>query len=116
MKGFRFLGVRENRSVRRKPKAGMESANRIHIQPLRNCISERNQPLATGVVCHPDTEQNRPYKVRWPCRELNWKPIALQRELYQCATLLPIFSCVDLQHNYFQHLKTITALFMYDIH
>ena len=42
MKGFRFLGVGENRSARRKPtKAGMESANKIHIQPLPSCIGER---------------------------------------------------------------------------
>ena len=31
-----------NRSARRKPtKAGMESANQIHIQPLASCIGER---------------------------------------------------------------------------
>ena len=42
MKGFRFLGVGGNRSARRKPtKAGMESANQIHIQPLASCIGER---------------------------------------------------------------------------
>ena len=50
MKGFRFLGVGGNRSARRKPsKVGMESANQIHIQPI-----------ALGVVCHPDSEQNGP--------------------------------------------------------
>ena len=38
----RFLGVGGNRSARRKPtKAGMESANQIHIQPLASCIGER---------------------------------------------------------------------------
>ena len=42
MEGFRFLGVGGNRSARRKPtKAGMESANQIHIQPLANCIGKR---------------------------------------------------------------------------
>ena len=42
MKGFRFLGVGGNWSARRKPtKAGMESANQIHIQPLASCIGER---------------------------------------------------------------------------
>ena len=40
--GVRFLGVGGNRSARRKPtKAGMESANQIHIQPLASCIGER---------------------------------------------------------------------------
>ena len=60
MKGYRFLGVGGNR---RKPtKAGMESTNQIHIQPLASCIGERkvfeHKPtrFATGVVCHPDTE------------------------------------------------------------
>ena len=85
MKGYRFLGVGGNRSARRKPtKAGMESANQIHIQPLASCIGERkvfeHKPthLATGVVCHPDTEQSRPYKIPWPCRGLNRGPTAPQ--------------------------------------
>ena len=40
--GVRILGVGGNRSVRRKPtKAGMKSANQIHIQPLASCIGER---------------------------------------------------------------------------
>ena len=69
---------------RRKPSArrkytnvGMESANQIHIQPLASCIGERKvfehklTRLATGVVCHPDTEQNRPYKIPWLCWGLN---------------------------------------------
>ena len=78
MKGFRFLGVGGNQSTRRKPtKTGMESANQTHIQPLASCIGERKcwstKPtcLATAVVCHPDTEQNRPFKIPWPCRGLN---------------------------------------------
>ena len=79
MKRFRFLGVGGNRSARRKPtEAGMESTNQIHILPLASCIGEskvfkhlKPTRLVTGVVCHPDTEQNRPYKVPWPCRKLN---------------------------------------------
>ena len=94
MKGYRFLGVRGNWSARRKPtKAGMESANQIYVQPLASCIGERkvfeHKPtrLATGVVCHPDTEQNRPYKIPWPCRGLNQGPTALQaRTLPVCYT------------------------------
>ena len=40
--GVRFLGIGGNRSAWRKPtKAGMESANQIHIQPLASCIGER---------------------------------------------------------------------------
>ena len=94
MKGYRFLGVGENRSARRKPtKAGIESTNQIHIQPLASCIGERkvfeHKPtrLPTGVMCHPDTEQNRPYKIPWPCRGLNWGPTAPQaRTLPVCHT------------------------------
>ena len=42
MKGFRLLGVGGNRSARRKPtKAGMESVNQTHIQPLASCIGKR---------------------------------------------------------------------------
>ena len=83
MKGFRFLGVAGgNRSARRKPtKAGMESTNQTHIQSLASCIGEwrvstKPTRLATGVVCQPDTEQNRPYKIPWPCRGLNRGPTA----------------------------------------
>ena len=60
------------------------------------CSSTKPTRLATGVMCHPDTEQNRPYKIRpWPCRGLNRVPTALllhcKRELYQCATILHIY-------------------------
>ena len=34
MEEFRFLGVGGDRSTRRKPKAGMESANQTHAQSL----------------------------------------------------------------------------------
>ena len=93
--GVRFLGVGGNRSARRKPtKAGMELANQIHIQPLASCImvkgkctSTKPTRLATGVVCHPGTEQNRPYKIPWSCRGLNQGPTALQaRTLPVCHT------------------------------
>ena len=40
------------------------------------CSSTEPTRLATGVVCHPDTEQNRPYKIPWPCRGLNRGPTA----------------------------------------
>ena len=94
MKGFGFLGVRGNRSAWRKPtKAGMESATQIHIQPLLaalvkgKCLSIKPTYLPTGVVCHPDTEQIRPYKIPWPCRELNRGPTAPQtRTLPVCHT------------------------------
>ena len=94
MKGYRFLGVGRNRSARRKPtKAGMESANQIHIQPLASCIGERKEfehkptHLATGVVCHPEIEQNRPYKIPWDYRGLNRGPTAPQaRTLPVCHT------------------------------
>ena len=40
--GVQFLGVGGNWGARSKPtKAGMESANQIHIQPLASCIGER---------------------------------------------------------------------------
>ena len=78
---FRFLGVGGNWSSRRKPtKADMESANQIHIQPLvkQKCSSTKPTRLAAGVVCHPDTEQNRPYKITWFNWELNLGPTAGQ--------------------------------------
>ena len=52
------------------------------------CSSTKPTRLATGVMCHPDTEQNRPYKIRpWPCRGLNRGPTALQaRTLPVCHT------------------------------
>ena len=77
MKEYQFLGVGGNLSARRKPtKAGMESANHIHIQPLASCIGERkvfeHKPtrLATGVVCSDTVIQNRigPTKSPGPAR------------------------------------------------
>ena len=41
-KDSNFFGVGENESARRQTtKAGMESANIIHIQPLASCNGER---------------------------------------------------------------------------
>ena len=40
------------------------------------CKSTKPTRIATGVVCHPDTEQNRPYKIPWSCRGLNRAPTA----------------------------------------
>ena len=88
--GVRFLGVGGNWSARRKcTKVGMESANQIHIQPLASYIGERTKPtcLATGVVCYPDTEQKRPYKIPWSCWGLNRGSAASQaRTLPVCHT------------------------------
>ena len=95
--GFRFLGAGGNRSSRRKPtKTGMESANQIHIQPLASCIGEKKvyehsntKPtrLATGVVCHPDTEQNRPTKSPGPAGDWTGNLLYHQaRDLPACHT------------------------------
>ena len=56
------------------------------------CSSTKPTCLATGVVCHPDTEQNRPYNIP-KSRGLNWGPTAP----HQCATLLHIdyFKMID---------------------
>ena len=98
MEGFSFFGVGGNRSAQRKPtEAGMESANQIHIQThwlaslvKGKCTSTKPTHFATGVVCHPDTEQNRPTKFPWFAG--NWTGDLLHhtQELYQCATLLII--------------------------
>ena len=52
------------------------------------CSSTKPTRLTTGVLCHPDTEQNRPYKIcPWPYRGLNWGPTAPQaRTLPVCHT------------------------------
>ena len=51
------------------------------------CSSTKPTHLATGVTCHPDTEQNRPYKIPWSCRGLNRGPTAPQaRTLPVCHT------------------------------
>ena len=79
MKGFRFYMLEETGVPRENlyTKAGMGSANQIHIQQLASCIGERKvcehstNPPRIRVVCHPDTEQNPlPY---W---ELNLEPTA----------------------------------------
>ena len=73
MEGFSFFGVGGDPNAQRKPtEACMVSANQIHIQPYwlvtlvkGKCTSPKPTHLATGVVCHPDTEQNRPTKFPW---------------------------------------------------
>ena len=76
MKGFRFVGVGGNRS------AGENLPRRVWNRQTKftynhwlaalvkgKCSSTKPTRLATGVVCHPDTEQteqNRPYKIPWP--------------------------------------------------
>ena len=51
------------------------------------CTSTKPTRLATGVVCHPDTERNRPYKIPWSCRGLNRGPTSPQaRTLPVCHT------------------------------
>ena len=52
-----------------KLKVGMESANHTHLQPLARAAMVKGKYmgtkptcLTTEVVCHPDTEQNRPAK------------------------------------------------------
>ena len=59
------------------------------------CSSTKPTRLATGVVCHPDTEQNRPYKIPGPYRELNRGPTAPQ------ARTLPV--CHTKRKTYFQN-------------
>ena len=73
------------------------------------CSSTKPTRLATGVVCHPDSEQNRPYKIPWPCRELSRGPTAPQaRTLPVCHTTplnFPVDSPVtwlDLRPNIYQ--------------
>ena len=53
--------------------------------------------LATGVVCHPDTEQNRPYKIPWSCRGLNREPTAPQARTLPVCHTTP--HCVALLHS-----------------
>ena len=99
MKGFRFLGVGGNRSARRKPtKAGMNRKTKfknnhwLAALVKEKCSSTKPTRLTTGVVCHPDSEQNRPYKISWPCRELNRGPTAPQaRTLPVCHTTTNIY-------------------------
>ena len=65
----------------------------IRIQPLASCIGERKVytfPLSTGLVCHPDTEQNRPYKILWSYRGLNREPTAPQARILSVCHTTPI--------------------------
>ena len=66
------------------------------------CSSTKPTHLATGVVCHPHTEQNRPYKIPCSCRGLNRGPTALQaRTLPVCqARTLPVCHTTPICCNY----------------
>ena len=55
------------------------------------CSSIKPTRLATGVMCHPDTEQNRPYKIHpWPCRDLNRGPTAPQARTFPVCHTTPL--------------------------
>ena len=107
MKGFRFLGVGGNRSARREnlPRRVWNQQTKFTYNHWLaalvkgKCWSTKPTRLATGVVCHPDSEQNRPYKIPWPCRELNREPTAPQaRTLPACNTTSRMkrdFLCLD---------------------
>ena len=53
------------------------------------CSSTKPTCLATGVVCHSDTEQNRPYKIPWLCRGLNRGPTAPQARTLPVCHITP---------------------------
>ena len=106
-------------------KAGMESANQIQIQPLASCIGERKvspsgtKPtrLATGVVCHSDTEQNWLYKIPWSCRKLNRGPTAPQaKTLPVCHTTEEMISLALKQNGNISslllHLHSIQSFYL----
>ena len=105
--GVRFLGVGGNWSAQRKPipiKVGMESANQIHhwlVALVKGKCTSRalNQPASPlEYMCHPDTEQNRPYNIPWSCRGLNQGPTAPQaRTLPVCHTTLPLYQPISAQ-------------------
>ena len=91
MKGFQFLGVGGNRNAQRKPRWVWHWQTKFTYNHWLaalvkgKCPSTKPTHLATGVVCHPDTGQNRPYKIPWPYQELNWEPTAPQaRTLRVC--------------------------------
>ena len=81
MKGFRFLGVGGNRTGVPGENLPRRAWNRqtkltynhwLAALVKGKCSSTKPTRLATGVMCHHDTEQNRPYKIRpCPCRGLN---------------------------------------------
>ena len=90
MEGFQFLGVGATEVPGENlPRRVWNQQNKFTYNHWlaalvkRKCSSTKPTRLAIVVVCHPDTEQNRPYKIPWPCHS-NW----LQWELYQYATLL----------------------------
>ena len=71
------------------------------------CSSTKLTGLATEVVCHPDTEQNRPCKLPWLSRELNRGPTAQQvRTLPVCCTTL----LVERECVFVKCIKHITRL------
>ena len=58
------------------------------------CSSTKPTCLATGVECHPDTEQiqYRPYKIPWPCWKLNQGLTAPQARTLQVCHTTPLHS------------------------
>ena len=83
------------------------------------CTSTKPTRLATGVVCHPDTERNRPYKIPWSCRGLNRGPTAPQaRTLPVCHTthaILIITTLICINAAFMDNVNTPTKSMRSDI-
>ena len=87
MEWFWFLGVGGNRRQVWNWQTKFTHNHWLAALVKGKCSSTKPTHLATGVVCHPDTEPNRPYKIPWPCWELNQGPTALQaKALPVCHT------------------------------
>ena len=86
MKGFQFLGVGGNWSNGENlPRQVWNRQTKFTYNHWLAALvkgkfsSTKPTRLATRVVCHPDTEQNRFYEIPWPCWELNRGPTAQAR-------------------------------------
>ena len=79
------------------------------------CSSTKPTRLTTREVCHPDTEQNSPYKTPWPCRELNRGPTALQAGTLPVCHTTPIrYSCSHILGPH-EPIPTKFGLWMFSI-
>ena len=75
------------------------------------CLSTKPTRLATGEVCHPDSQQYRPNKIPWPCWELDQGPIAPQARTLPLCHTTPIFG--NETSIFFLFICLFVCLFMY---
>ena len=77
------------------------------------CMSTKSTRLATGVVCHPDTKQNRPNKIPWSCLDLNRGPTAPQARTLPVCHTTPYVLFTHMDRTFFKYFPVGILMYIF---